>query len=418
MWINGGRLIAMLIAILAFAIEVRADVPLTGYIYPAGAQRGTAVSARVGGCNLYASPKLLWSGEGVSGPLALQRTETIWFEGPVIPQPASQAREDYPQDYSAPLVVAPNAPLGRHSWRLATSQGVTAALGFVVGDFPEVVEVEVEGNSPAVAVTLPVTINGRIFPREDVDSWKFSATAGQIVTCHVATSQLGSPLHARVAIADANGRVLAETVPAGDVTPPLRFSIPTTGEYQVRIHDVGFQGLQNHVYRLTVTTGPVLDSMYPLGGRRGAITRFQLEGANLVQSETTLTLPATGTETVFRLPELQTSFGDVRLELDDFDEFLESESTPINPPFTVPSVLNGRIQSPGEEDIWPFKAVKGQEYDFDVRAARCGSPLDAVIRICDSTGKTIQEVDGDFDIARLPLLDVDRIQSKFQREFW
>jgi hypothetical protein len=58
-WHTGGRLIAMLIATMMFALEVHADAPLAGYIYPAGAQRGTAVSARVGGCNLYASPKLL-----------------------------------------------------------------------------------------------------------------------------------------------------------------------------------------------------------------------------------------------------------------------------------------------------------------------------------------------------------------------
>ena len=201
-----------------------------------------------------------------------------------------------------------------------------AAMGFLVGDFPEVVEVEEEGETPAVAVTLPVTINGRIFPREDVDSWKFSATAGQVVTCHVATSQFGSPLDARVTLADLSGKILAESIPAGEVTPPLRMTIPATGEYQLQIHDVGFLGLQNHVYRLTVTTGPVVDAVYPLGGRRGTPTRLQLEGTNLSPSEITYTLPATGTETAFPgLPDSQTSFGDVRLELDDFDEFLEPE---------------------------------------------------------------------------------------------
>ena len=33
-----------------------------------------------------------------------------------------------------------------------------------------------------VRVALPVTINGRIFPREDVDDWTFNAKKGQALT--------------------------------------------------------------------------------------------------------------------------------------------------------------------------------------------------------------------------------------------
>ena len=272
---------AILIALAGIVTEARADPPMVGYLFPAGGQRGTRVTGRIGGCNLYASPKLFWTGEGISGPSTLDRIETVWMEGPLIPQPASQQREDYPRDYGTPLVIAPTAALGRHSFRLATSQGVTTGWGFVVGDFPEVVEVEAEGNTTAVEVALPVTINGRIFPREDVDTWKFTATAGQVVTCRVATSEFGSPLDARIVVVDAGGRMLAESLPAGEVTPPLRLTIPSTGEYQIKIHDISYSGLQNHVYRLTMTSGPVLDAVYPLGGRRGSTTRFELDGANL-----------------------------------------------------------------------------------------------------------------------------------------
>lgn len=394
--INARSSIGMLVAIVFAAVEVRAELPMIGYVFPAGGQRGTKVEARVGGCNLFASPNMFWTGEGIRGPATLNQIDRVWFEGPVIPQPPSQQKEDYPRDYAAPLVIGENASYGRHTWRTATSQGVTAAWGFIVGEFPEVVEVEQEGDTPAVAVSLPVTVNGRIFPREDVDSWKFSATAGQIITCHVATSELGSPLDARLAISDASGKILAESIPAGDVTPPLRLTIPTTGEYLARIHDISFQGLQNHVYRLTLTTGPVLDAVYPLGGRRGSTTRLQLDGVNLAESEMNFALPATGETTVIRLPNPQSTFGDVRLELDDFDELLESAAvTGVNPndSFPIPSVLNGRIQTPGEEDVWRFKAVKGQEYEFDVHASRCGSPLDAVISVCDANGKSIQEAD-------------------------
>ena len=386
----------ILFNVLISATKVQADPPLVSYIFPAGGQRGTQVEAYVGGCNLYESPKIFWSGSGVLSPATLRPAETIWFEGPVIPQPASQEREDYPRDYVASLVLTSDAALGNHAFRVATSQGATAAWGFVVGQLPEVVEREFEGSVPPVAVTLPVTINGRIFPREDVDEWSFSAIAGETVTCQIATSVFGSPLRARVAIFDPNGRLLAEAVPSGDVTPPVRFVIPETDQYRVRVHDIGFKGLQNHVYRLTITNGPVLDAVYPLGGRRGMATRFELDGVNLADVAIVLKLPTSGTAKLFHLESPSGTFGEVQLQVDEFDEFVESDSDDQrehNSRFTVPGILNGRIHTPGEEDVWRFTAQKGQEYEFDLHAARCGSPLDAVIRLCDVTGRLIQEVD-------------------------
>jgi hypothetical protein len=386
------RLSLMLTVILGFAIESSAEVPIVGYSFPAGGQRGTRVAARIGGCNLYDAPKLIWSEPDIKGSTTLARTDTIWFEGPLIFQPASQVREDYPRDYSATIDLTRGASLGQHTWRLATSQGATTAWGFIIGEFPEIVEDEIEGKTPPVAVTLPVTINGRIFPREDVDAWSFSACAGQVITCQIATSEFGSPLDARLAIVDAQGKTLGESLPAGNITPPISFTIPTTGDYQVQIHDVAFNGLQDHVYRLTVTPGPVLHTMFPLGGRRGTATRFQLDGTNLRATDLMVSMPETGSEYIHRLDDPEATFGTFRLDVDDFEEFLESDDRqPVR--FSAPGILNGRILSAGEEDEWHFTAQKGQEYDFDVRAARLGSALDAVIRICDRTGKTLQEVD-------------------------
>ncbi|MEK6258506.1 MAG: PPC domain-containing protein [Planctomycetota bacterium] len=390
------RLTSMVCFTLIFGCSslLFADPPTASYIFPAGGQRATNVSARIGGCNLFDAPRLIWLGEGVATPAKLTPIEAIWFEGPVIPQPASQRNEDYPRDFSAALVLAPTAPLGLQTWRLATSQGVTSAWGFVVGEFPEVIEDEVDGQSPAVRVELPVTINGRIFPREDVDAWSFVAKAGQTLTCHVATSVFGSPLDARLEVRDSAGRILGERLPEGSATPALRFTAPADGEYQVRIHDTAFGGLQDHVYRLTVTAGPSLDAVYPLGGRRGAKTRLELSGVNLPQPAVEITLPDEGAEFVWRLDDAKSSWGEVRLDLDDFDELLEVEPNDMAPQScSVPGVLNGRIQLPGDVDVWRFAAKKGIEYQFEARAARLGSPLDAVLEVHDADGKRLAEAD-------------------------
>lgn len=376
---------------------VRAESPLISYMFPAGGQRGTQVEVRVGGCNLYETPRFFLPGKGIQSPQVLQPTTTVWFEGPMIPQPPSQQREDYPRDYLATLQIAADAPVGQSNWRAATGQGVTASLGFIVGDFPEIVEQEQEGRTPPQPVTLPVTINGRTFPREDVDTYRFTATSGQVITCHAATSAFGSPLKACVAILDSGGKVLAEAVPAGSATPMLNFAVPIAGDYIVRIHDVGYQGLQNHVYRLTLTAGPVIDTVYPLGGRCGQTAHFEVDGVNLPERDVALTLPTTGTDCLY--PSTRGEFSQARLELDELDEFLEQPAKIATfQTFTIPGVLNGRVQQPGEEDAWQFTATKGLEYEFDVHAARCGSYLDPVIWICDKSGKSLKEAD---DVAGL-----------------
>src|SRR5437660_569768 len=62
----------------------------------------------------------------------------------------------------------------------------------------------------AVTVQLPFTINGRIFPREDVDLWAFEACKGQTIACEVWAARLGSPLDSHLEVLDPHGRKIAE----------------------------------------------------------------------------------------------------------------------------------------------------------------------------------------------------------------
>src|SRR5690348_5366844 len=78
--------------------RARADVPIASYIFPAGGQRGKAVDVRVGGLNLHKSCFFEMLGPGVEASKQLQRTRTLWFEGPRLPMPESQQQEDYPKD--------------------------------------------------------------------------------------------------------------------------------------------------------------------------------------------------------------------------------------------------------------------------------------------------------------------------------
>src|SRR5262245_16311351 len=87
-----------LCALCAFVVKSSANPPTASYVFPAGALRGTAVEVRVGGLFLHDRCEFEVAGPGVTASPALAPTKRVWFEGPLLPIPESQAQEDYPAD--------------------------------------------------------------------------------------------------------------------------------------------------------------------------------------------------------------------------------------------------------------------------------------------------------------------------------
>jgi hypothetical protein len=390
-------LYAWALIVCLIASFCRADAPSVSYIFPAGGQRGKTIDFKVGGHFLHGGAPIEMRGPGVKVDPRVREVKTLWFEGPLIPMPASQRKEDYPRDHAGKVKIAADAPLGARLWQVWTSEGAAAPLKFVVGDLPEIIEREIDGDPIPMPVKLPVTINGRIFPREDVDVWTFEAMAGEDVTCEVNAARLGSPLDARLEVIDPAGKRIAEAHDGLGVDPRLRFRPKQTGRYQVRIHDISFAGLQHYVYRLTITAGPHVDFFYPLGGRRGRKVRLQMTGQKLPKGPVEVSLPAAADETYrvqLDVPGGKTNA--VLLDVDELEEHLEAEpnntAKQANPASGM-AVLNGRIDAPGDVDYWAISLEAGDVFDLDVRAARLGSPLDSVLTLFGPDGKQIAEND-------------------------
>jgi hypothetical protein len=382
-----------LTAAVLFVVTVpvlRANPPEASYIFPAGGQRGTTVKVRVGGMFLHEKCRWEMFGPGVVPSKELIRIPTLWFEGPLLPLPESQQAEDYPKDMAGDVVIARDAALGMRPWRLWTSQGATSSLKFVVGDLPEVIEDEIEGDPIPVKVKLPLTINGRIFPRGNIDVWSFDARKGQAIRCEIVAARLGSPLDARLDVLDPNGRKIAENYDSFGADPQVQFTAPADGTYSVRIQDTRHDGGQAFVYRLTLSAEPHVDRVYPLGGRRGSKVALQVIGLGLAGGPHEVILPATK-----ELEILQTlTIGDKQtngfwLELDDLPEYVGSAEAPV----TLPAIFNGRVDKAGAVDVWKWTARKGEVFDFDLRAGRLGSPLDGVLTISDPTGKELAKAE-------------------------
>src|SRR5262249_43511815 len=138
----------------------------------------------------------------------------------------------------------------------------------------------------------PVTINGRIFPREDVDEWSFRLKKGETVTAEALAARLGSPLEVRLEARDEQGHKLAENAPNPALADArLHFTAEADGVYRIRVFDARFLGGPNYVYRLTLTTSPHVERVYPLGGRRGETVAFELLGQNLPKQPVAVALP-------------------------------------------------------------------------------------------------------------------------------
>lgn len=387
----------MFVRLLLVAVVVAASgsafasPPVASYIFPAGGQRGTKVEARVGGLFLHEECGFEMLGGGVRVSKTIKRMPTLWFEGPLLPIPDSQRQEDYPKDMAAPLTIDADAALGTRHWRVTTSQGVSSALKFVVGDHPEVVEVEAEGDPIPTKVSLPVTINGRIFPRQDIDAWSFDAKKGEAIRIEAAAAvRLGSPLDARLSLLDPDGVVIAESEGRVGVDPVLRFEAPREGTYRLLVQDAQQQGGQAYVYRVTLTRGPVVDAYFPLGGKKGESLDLSFAGIQLPQATAKVPLPAQTGPQWLSLPGIAKGSPPLMLDLDDLPEVREGITTPA----AAPIVLNGRIEKAGEIDSWPIAVRKGETIEVELRAGRLGSRLDGILELLDASGKSLAKAEG------------------------
>ena len=352
----------------------RAEPPLATYIFPAGAQRGTEIQARIGGLYFHGKAAFHLNDPDIEVSRAIREIPTTWFESPLITRPASQKAEDYPKDHGADLRIEAQAPLGIRTWYCETDQGTTPDQRFVIGDLPEITEHEIEGRAIPEPVELPITINGRIFPREDVDIWTVQASAGEVITCRVNSQRLGYPLEAVMEVHDPKGRPVPTktTLVGGD--PELTFAVITGGEYQIHIMDANFSGLQNYVYRLSLTRGHRLIDHFPLGGAAGSTITLEATLSDGSLIERPVTLPQ--------------SSGTLPVLVGTHHQLIPFH---VTPPTTT--LFHGRIDQPGKHEIWPLEARKGETLVASVIAHQVHSRLDSLLVLMDADHNVLAEND-------------------------
>ena len=444
--------LAMLL-IVAPAVSLRGqqqqNAPHAGYVYPAGGRQSSTVQVTVGGQFLDGAAAVLVSGTGVQGrivdfnkPLTgLALTDLREKMQGLLKQPADPVRQrqlvairtqlaDSVRRNAAPVLselvtveitIAPDAEPGARQLRLTTPRGVTSPLVFIVSQLSEFREHDVK-NSPAdmeLAITLPAVVNGRLIPGDadrvkfparlppqympgDVDRYRFPAHKGQQLVAVVSARDLMPYLadavpgwfQATLTLYDAQGHELAyDDDYRSHPDPVIHYQIPADGEYVLEIRDAIYRGREDFVYRIAIGELPFATSIFPLGGRAGTSTLVHVTGWNL--PATRLTMDARGREPGVYPVSLQTRdlvSNRLPFAVDSLPEVFEKEpnnSRTDAQSVTLPVIVNGRIQRPGDWDQFRFKGRAGDAIVAEVTAHRLESPLDSVLELTDAAGRRV-----------------------------
>jgi hypothetical protein len=171
--------------------------------------------------------------------------------------------------------------------------------------------------------------------------------------------------------------------------PVLHFAVPRDGLYTVEIHDSIFRGREDFVYRLTMGELPFVTGIFPLGGRAGEKTEVALTGWNL--GETNLSLDQSAAKPgVISLHG--NFFNAVPFAVDDLPECLAgpaNHSVESAQSVSLPVIINGRINHPGESEVFKFQGQAGEQIVAEVVARRLDSPLDSFLWLTDADGKQL-----------------------------
>jgi Bacterial pre-peptidase C-terminal domain len=419
----------LLLAVVCFlsplaCLPARAQMPLhppeIRTLFPIGGVQGSTVEVLIDGQNVSNPSAVAISGDGVRASIVSEESTTPTR---IVGNATARIR----------LEIAPDAPLGIRELRLLTPAGLTNRALFEVSRGMTSLRESEPNNLLATAqnVPIPVTVEGRINPREDVDVYRFTVRSGDELLFRVTAQPLESSLDAYLTLRDAGGRELAANDDYATRDPVLAYRFEKAGEYAIEVRDDDYGGSLESSYRLTISREPYLRTVYPLGVRRGTVADLQLFGLDLAQLagrgsdwympenevpqaryEVAPDVPPGPRE--FRLTTPGGISNPVMVEVLDVPEVREVEpndDAPRAQRLPVPGVAHGQIYGgkanpKGELDLWRFAAKKGQKLRLSIRARAAGSLLDALLTVRDSGGKKLAHAD-DSETSRDPSLEFD-----------
>lgn len=373
------RSYAALLALCAVSAPLFAEPPKLDSLFPAG--------GRAGGSFIIAG------GGSVDDARLVSPTPGLQFV------PTGKKRE-----WQAHIEAG--TPAGLHLVYAVNADGASAPRWFSVGTLPELAETEPnnEAGKGMVVDKLPVCLNARLDPGGDVDHFHVDLKAGQTLTGLVEAYALGSPVDVMLHLLDAAGTRVFTASDGRNLDTDFVFTAAKAGRHTIQVAgfvhppqaNVSFTGGSTTVYRLHLSTGPVVRHAQPAALAATGKTALQLSGVGLDAKTSTYSAEAPagaqpGDVVLLQPPQalqplqVRVATGAPQLEKEPNEK--PEQARPVQP-----GVVAGLIATRGDLDRFALTLKKGDNLQASLWARRLGLPLDAALRVEDPTGKVLSEV--------------------------
>jgi len=324
--------------------------------------------------------------------------------------PKKQPNPQIAEQVTLKITVEADAAPGPRELRIATPLGLSNPVRFHIGVLAEHIEAEPNDVEPNdLGADLPVLVNGQILPG-DVDRFSFSARKGARLVVRVEARGLIPYLadavpgwfQAVAVLRDARGKELAFADDFRfDPDPAFVVTIPEDGRYTLSIADSIYRGREDFVYRVTLGEVPFVTGVFPLGCTAGAQAAVEARGWNLTSARMK---PATATPGVqlVSLPGTAVPSNRVPFAVDTLPSVPEKEPNDARAraqDLRGPAGVDGRIDKPGDVDVYRVAGKPGAPVVAEVFARRLGSPLDSALEFTDAAGRRVAANDDHVDKA-------------------
>ncbi|MFT4557417.1 MAG: hypothetical protein ACI93T_000452 [Porticoccaceae bacterium] len=308
----------------AWAQAVCLPAPRLLTTMPMGGQLGTSVEITITGANFENADQLSFSHPGITATPKLD-------------------------DAGKPIAnrfmvnIAKDCPAGIHEARVMTRLGVSSSRAFNVGTLTEVTQTAAN-TTLETAAPLPInsTCNA-VMTKQAVSHYSFEAAKDQRIVVDCAATGIDSKLKPVVIIADAQGADLVVERRGG----ALDFTVPETGQYVIKLHDLTFNGGAYYFYRLAVKEA--------------------------AKGEVVPRLPSTETVSSFSWPPIGLPATAAASELEPNNEHAQAQK------ITFPCDISGSFFPAADVDTFEFTAKKGDVWWVEVASERFGLPTDPSI---------------------------------------
>jgi hypothetical protein len=365
-----------------------------------GAKKGETLEVTLTGANLNDPVAVLLSCPGKVSIVPDAKPEPK-ADPKADPKAAPKPAAPDPTKLKVKVEIPADCPIGMHTIRVATKQGVSNFRPFIVDELAVIPEVETNHTKDtAQAVTVPVVVTGRT-DAETSDFFKVKVAAGQTLTFEVLARRIGSPLDPIIVLHDAKTKrelvdLYADDTPGLQADCRLTHKFKDAGEVLVEVRDTTYRGGPDFFYRLRIGEFPGVTTAFPVAAQRGQTASIGFAGPDAADipavSVKIPSDPALAAVNVAPKRSAGVSGWPVPVHLSDWPELVEQE--PNNEPakankLPVPGGISARFDKAGDVDNFAITCKKGVKYAAAASTFEINSPCEVLIRVLDAKGAEI-----------------------------